>query len=76
MQKMRAYAPRPLLGFGEVSAKTWLEKFRGESFPPMPDEAPRRARNCWVFSRNIYDVRTLQLIAPPPSRPEADPSSA
>jgi hypothetical protein len=73
---MRAYAPRPLLGFGEVSAKTWLEKFKGESLPPMPDEAPRRARNCWVFSRNIYDVRTLQLIAPPPSRPEADPSSA
>ncbi|MFK5283444.1 hypothetical protein ACI3PL_28110, partial [Lacticaseibacillus paracasei] len=31
---MRAHVARPFLGFGEVSAKTWLEKFGGRVPPP------------------------------------------
>lgn len=70
MAKMRSYAPRPLLGFSEVCAKTWLEKFEGHYRPPVPDgEEPRLVRNMWQFSRNVYDVRTLRLIAPASSPP-------
>ena len=69
---MQAHAPRPLLGFNEVCAKTWLETFQGPWRPPVPDdERPRsHALNYptnnvgWTFSRNVYDTRTLRRIAP------------
>lgn len=68
MELMRAYGSRPLLGYGEVCAKTWLETFgsHGRARPPLPeDDLPMRVRNSWAFSRNIYHTHTLQRIQNP-----------
>ena len=60
---LRVYIARPFLGFGEVSAKTWLEKFGGR-VPPPEELKPSYVNASWRFPRGIYSVRTLARIEP------------
>lgn len=58
---MRVHIARPFLGFGEVSPKTWLEKFGGR-VPPPDELKPSFVGLSWRFPRAVYDVRTLACI--------------
>lgn len=58
---MRANVARPFLGFGEVVAKTWLEKFGGR-VPPPEELQPSYMESNWRFPRCVYSVSTMQRI--------------
>ena len=63
-EKLSAYNPRMLLGFNEVSIKSWLEAFKGR-VPPPDGQHPEYDRGYWRFSKVVYDLRTRHRLALP-----------